>query len=394
MPENIFSYGKQTIEQDDLDAVAQVLRGDWLTQGPYVEKFENDLAEKFGAGFVSVVSNGTAALHLAALALGWGKDDIIITSPITFAASINCALYVGAIPDFVDIDPVSHTLDTKKLEEKLVKYSKQGKKVKAVVAVDFGGQPCDWRSLKELSVNYGFHLINDNCHALGASYYGDTKYAVKYADAVIQSFHPVKHITTGEGGAVLTNNAELDKKIKLLRTHGIIKENSKFKIQNPELTGPWYYEMQALGFNYRITDLQCALGSSQLKKLDRFVKRRVEIAEYYDSIFENDTRFIVAGKPENTGHAYHLYLLQINFDDLRISKSEYFKTLRQNNILLQVHYIPVHLHPYYREHFNFSENQFPVSEEFYKREVSIPIYPTLEDNDLKTIAKKLKKFAE
>jgi UDP-4-amino-4,6-dideoxy-N-acetyl-beta-L-altrosamine transaminase len=388
-----YSYGKQTIEQDDIDAVVNVLKGNWLTQGPYVKQFENDLAEKLEAGYVSVVSNGTAALHLAALALGWDKNDIIITSPITFAASMNCALYTGATPDFVDIDPVSYTIDTGRLEEKLKTYSKTGKKVKAVVAVDYAGHPCDWKSLKELSLTYNFQLVNDNCHALGAAYLNDTKYAAKYADAIILSFHPVKHITTGEGGAVLTNNSKLDETIKELRTHGIVKDNSKFRIQNSELTGPWYYEMQQLGFNYRLTDFQCALGSSQLKKLDGFVSRRNEIAQFYNEQFRMDEKFIIPKVEDNIKHAFHLYPLQIKFDNLKISKKDYFEKLRENRIGLQVHYIPVHLQPFYRKNYGFKKGNFPIAEEFYKMEVSIPMYPLLGKDDLKYIVGIIKEYA-
>ncbi|MBI5807010.1 MAG: UDP-4-amino-4,6-dideoxy-N-acetyl-beta-L-altrosamine transaminase [Ignavibacteriales bacterium] len=385
-----YSYGKQTIEQDDIDAVVKVLKGDWLTQGPYVKKFEDDLAKKFNAKYVSAVANGTAGLHLIGLALGWQKGDIVITTPITFLASSNCILYCGATPDFVDIDSVSYTMDINKLEQKLKDYQVIGKKVKAVVAVDYAGLPCDWEKLKLLAEKYSFQLVNDNCHALGAEINDDIAYAAKYADVVNMSFHPVKHITTGEGGAILTNNPELEEKIKILRTHGMTKDE-KYLTKND---GPWYYEMQQLGFNYRITDFQCALGSSQLKKLDRFVKSRNEIAEYYDKQFSNDERFISPCVQEKVKHAYHLYPLQIKFDKLKISKKELFEKLKKKNIGLQVHYIPVHLQPYYKNNFGFKEGDYPVAEEFYKNEVSIPIYPLLENDDLEYIAKKIKELTK
>ncbi len=228
MNNKFYSYGKQTIEQDDIDAVVEVLKSDWLTQGPKVLEFENALSEKFKTKYVSAVANGTAGLHLIGLALGWQKNDIIITSPITFLASTNCILYNNAIPDFVDIDKNYYTIDVNKLEEKIKSYLGQGKNIKAVVAVDYAGQPCDWKSLRTLADKYEFQLVNDNCHALGATYKNDFSYAVKFADAVNLSFHPVKHITTGEGGAVLTNNIELDEKIKILRTHGITKDEKYF----------------------------------------------------------------------------------------------------------------------------------------------------------------------
>jgi len=385
-----YSYGKQTIQQDDIDAVTEVLKGDWLTQGPYVKQFEDDLAEKFNAKYVSAVANGTAGLHLIGLALGWSKDIVVITSPITFLASANCILYSGATPDFVDIDASTYTIDLKKLEEIIISYSEHNQNVKAVVAVDYAGLPCDWKKLRELADKYNFQLVNDNCHALGAEVNDDLTYACKYADAVNMSFHPVKHITSGEGGAVLTNNKEIDEKIKILRTHGMTKDQ-KYLTKNE---GPWYYEMHHLGYNYRITDLQSALGSSQLKKLDDFVKRRTEIAAYYNESFSGDERFVIPVVPKDMKHAHHLYPLQIKFDKLQITKSDFFERMRENNIGLQVHYIPVHLQPYYKKNFGFKEGDFPVAEEFYNNEVSIPIYPLLENEDLEYIVKTIKDLAK
>lgn len=385
-----YSYGKQTIQQDDIDAVTKVLKGDWLTQGPYVRQFEDDLADKFSANYVSAVANGTAGLHLIGLALGWGKDDIVITSPITFLASANCILYSSATPDFVDIDPATYTIDTEKLEQKILQYRSENKKIKAVVAVDYAGYPCDWKKLRELADKYNFKLANDNCHALGSEIDNDTTYACKFADVVNMSFHPVKHITSGEGGAVLTNSAEINEKVQILRTHGMTKDETYFTKNE----GPWYYEMHELGYNYRLTDIQSALGSSQLKKLDSFVKRRNEIAAHYDNAFADDERFIIPQVEKNVKHAYHLYPLQIKFDELIISKKEFFEKMRENNIGLQVHYIPVHLQPYYKNNFGFKEGDYPVAEEFYKNEVSIPIYPLLENDDLEYIAKKIKELAK
>jgi len=385
----IYSYGKQTIDQDDIDSVVKVLKSDWLTQGPKILEFENALSKKFKAKYVSAVSNGTAGLHLIGMALGWRKDDIVITTPITFLASANCILYNNATPDFVDIDPVYYTIDVNKLEEKIKKYLVKGKKIKAVVAVDFAGQPCDWKALRMLADKYDFQLVNDNCHALGAEIDGDPGYAVKYADAVNLSFHPVKHITTGEGGAVLTNDKGLDEKIKILRTHGMTKDE-KFLEKNE---GPWYYEMHQLGYNYRITDFQCALGISQLNKLNEFVTKRRKIASNYDLALGNDERFIVPITKISVKHSYHLYPLQINFNKIRIDKKDLFEQLRKKNILLQVHYIPIHLQPYYKNNFGFMEEDFPVAEKFYKREVSIPIYPKLKRDDVDYIVKSIKHLA-
>ncbi|MDH7604309.1 MAG: UDP-4-amino-4,6-dideoxy-N-acetyl-beta-L-altrosamine transaminase, partial [Melioribacter sp.] len=384
---NIYSYGKQTIAEEDIQAVVEILKSDWLTQGPTVKKFENELSSKFGSKYASACANGTAGLHLIALSLGWNKDDIVITSPITFLASANCAVYTGAKVDFADIDYSSYTIDPNKLEDKIKFYLSQNKNVKAVVAVDYAGHPCDWGALKTLKEKYDFQLVNDFCHALGAEYKNDFKYAVKYADAVNLSFHPVKHITTGEGGAVLTNNEELDKQIKTLRTHGMTKDESILEKND----GPWYYEMHEIGFNYRITDFQCALGISQLKKLDLFVEKRRNIAKYYDDFFSHDDRFIIPEISKKVKHAYHLYPLQIKFDELKISKKDFFLKMKEKNILLQVHYIPVHLQPFYRKNFGFKEGDFPIAEKFYKREVSIPIYPSLNESDLNYISESILK---
>ena len=385
----MISYGKQTISESDIEVVTKALTSDLITQGPNSIKFEQALCQKFGSEFGSVLSNGTAGLHLIALAMGWGKGDIILTSPITFLASANCAIYVGSTPDFCDINTETYTIDTEKLEEKIKKYQAHGKKIKAVVAVDFAGHPCDWEKLRELANTYKFQLVNDFCHSLGAEYRGDFTYASKYADAVNLSFHPVKHITTGEGGAVLTNNAEIDYKIKLLRTHGMVREEAF--LEEPS-HGPWYYEMHDIGFNYRITDFQCALGINQLKRLDEFVSHRRMLAEYYDGVFLNDERFISPSVGKYVKHAYHLYPLRIKFDELGISKKNFFNDFRKNNILFQVHYIPVHLQPFYKKKFGFSSGDFPVAEHFYHQEVSIPIYPLLKLDEAKFVVGEIKKY--
>lgn len=385
--QELYYYGKQTIDQSDIDAVTKILQSQFITQGPVAAEFENELKKFFGAKYASVVANGTASLHLIALAFGWKENDIIITSPITFLSSANCAIFVGAKIDFVDINPKTYTIDVNKLEEKLKLYSKQNKNVKAVVAVDFAGHPSDWKALNSLKKKYDFQLINDFCHALGAEYYHDIQYAVKYADAVNFSFHPVKHITTGEGGAVLTNNETIDKKVKLLRTHGMTKDESLLEKND----GPWYYEMHEVGFNYRITDFQCALGINQLKRLNKFVALRRKVAEYYDSFFINDDRVIIPNVSKNIKHAYHLYPLQIKFDQLKIDKKDFYYRLKENGVVFQVHYIPVHLQPFYKKTFGFKVGDFPIAEKFYEREISIPIYPTLNKNDLQFITKAIKK---
>jgi len=381
----LISYGKQSIDQSDIDALIEVLESDWLTQGPAVEKFENDLNNYFGSKYCCAVSNGTAALHLVGLALGWEPGDIIITTPITFLATVNCIVYSGAIPDFVDIDTKTYTLEPNQLEEKIKYYHLNGKKVKAVIGVDFAGHPCDWKTLREIADKYEIQLINDNCHALGASYYNDKKYAVRYADVVTQSYHPVKHITTGEGGSIITNKSLIDNKVRLLRTHGMEKNNNQLK--NNE--DPWYYEMRIPGYNYRVTDLQCALGSSQLKKLSKFVYARQQIASRYDKAFSNINSLIIPQSQDNILHAYHLYPLQIDFQRIGLSKSELFKKMKEFGINLQVHYIPVHLQPFYSKKYGFEKGDFPISEEFYEKEVSLPIYPNLKEGDVSKVINSL-----
>jgi len=384
----MISYGKQSIHQSDIDAVIKVLKGDWLTQGPAVETFEYDLQKYFGAKHVCAVSNGTAALHLSALTLGWCPNDIVITSPITFLATANCIVYAGATPDFVDIEPVTYTIDPNLVEEKVKIYQSKGKKVKAIIGVDYAGHPCDWKALREIADKYDLQLVNDNCHALGATYLNDKQYAVKYADLVIQSYHPVKHLTTGEGGAILTNNSDFDEKVRRLRTHGMTK--------NPNLMedndGPWYYEMHEVGFNYRITDFQCALGSSQLKKLDSFVENRHEIAKQYNNLFSN-IEFIQTPKVQNTvEHSYHLYPLQIDFEKMPLTKVEFFEKMKNTGIYLQVHYIPIHIQPFYKKNYGFNKGDFSISENFYHNEVSLPVYPDLSVDEQKIVIEKIKQF--
>ena len=384
----MISYGRQTITKSDIDVVIEVMKGEMLTQGPYVENFENDLRKYFGTDYASAVSNGTAALHLTGIALEWSEKDNIITSPLSFLATANSIEYSGANTIFADIDETSFTLDPNKVEDSIKKCHKNGKNVSAIIGVDFAGHPCDWISLRELADKYDLKLINDNCHALGASYFNNKAYAGEYADIVTQSYHPVKNITTGEGGSVLTNDCNIYEKISLLRTHGIEKDPNKMKKNH----GTWHYEMNELGFNYRITDLQSALGSNQLKKLDKFIKKRKNIALMYNEYFKNMENITTPKVKTNIGHAYHLYPIQIDFDKIKIEKNLFFRKLRENGIILQVHYIPIHLQPYYKKKYGYKLGSFPISERFYAKEVSLPIYPLLTNKDISKVTNEISNF--
>jgi UDP-4-amino-4,6-dideoxy-N-acetyl-beta-L-altrosamine transaminase len=384
----MIGYGRQHIDPADIRAVTKVLKSNLITQGLQINKFENALKSKFGAKYCTVVSSGTAALHLTAKALGWKKGDIVLTTPMSFLATANCILYSGAIPVFVDIKKSTYNIDENKLVEKIINLKSKAKKVVAIIATDYAGNPNDWTILQSIAKKYNLCLINDNCHALGASFKNNSKYAIKYADIVTQSFHPVKHITTGEGGAVFTKDKNIDKKIRRLRTHGIVND-PKFMKSNH---GPWYYEMHELGYNYRITDFQCSLGASQLKKLNKFVKRRREIAKIYDKELSNKNIFITPKTSINCRHAYHLYPLQIDFNKIKITKKKLFEKFKKHGIQLQVHYIPIHLQPFYKKKFGFKRGDFPVAENFYEKEVSLPIYYSLKNSQVYKIIRLLKKI--
>jgi perosamine synthetase len=386
MSDKVYSYGRQVIEEDDIQAVIDVLRSDRLTQGLRIHEFEERLSQRFGAPYCSVTSSGTASLHLIALGLGWKSGDVVITSPMTFLATANCIMYAGATPDFADIDRLTYTLDPVKVEERILYHQSKGRQVKAVVGVDYAGNPCDWDGLSLLAKRYDLQLVNDHCHAIGSVYNGASTFAANYADAASLSFHPVKHMTTGEGGAAITRHQWLDEKIKRLRTHGVTKDPGLLSTND----GPWYYEMVELGFNYRITDFQCALGITQLAKLNRFLAERRRIASFYDKAFAGDERFIIPATQRNSQHAYHLYPLQVDFPRLSISKLGLFDRLREKGIHCQVHYIPVHLQPYYKNRYGFKVGDYPIAEEFYRQEMSIPMYPNLKPHDLEYISSSIK----
>ena len=381
----IIGYGRQNINNQDLNSVKRVLKSNNLTQGPAIEVFEKALKKYFKSKYAITVSNGSAALHLIGKTLGWKKNDVIIVPPITFTSSVNSILHCGATPMFIDINMNDYSIDLFKLE-KALKQNKN-KKIKAVIVTDYAGQPSNWKKLYALKKKYKIHLINDNCHAIGASIDGNKGYAAKYADFVSLSFHPVKTITTGEGGAVLTNNKDYAKKIELLRSHGI-KRNKKLS----DKKGNWYYEMIALGFNYRLTDIQAALGSSQIKRVDKFIKKRNYIANFYNRLFVDKKKFIIPHVKKNFNHAYHLYPLLINTKSIGISKINIFKKFLKENIRLQVHYIPVNSQPYYVKKFGLNKKKFINSFLFYQKEISLPIYYDLSIRQLHYVKKICKKI--
>jgi UDP-4-amino-4,6-dideoxy-N-acetyl-beta-L-altrosamine transaminase len=376
-------YGKQNITQDDIDAVVDLLKSDFLTQGPTINAFEEAFAKYIGVKYAVAVANGTAALHLSNLALGVKPGDKVITTPITFAASANATLYCGGSIDFVDIDPETYLMDLNLLEEKL--QSAPLGTYKGVVPVDFAGYPIDAERLRAIADKYKLWVLEDACHAPGGSFKDSQKIDQScgngyYADLSIFSFHPVKHIATGEGGMITTNIKKLYEKLQLLRTHGITK--------NPELLnenhGGWYYEMQDLGFNYRLSDIQAALGISQLKKADKGLKCRREIAQNYNKAFE-ETAIKTPKIMDGFNHAYHLYIIQVE------RRKELYDYLREHQIFAQVHYIPVHLNPYYKN-LGWKKGDFPVAEVYYEKALSLPMYPSLKAEEQAFVIEKTKEF--
>jgi UDP-4-amino-4,6-dideoxy-N-acetyl-beta-L-altrosamine transaminase len=378
-------YGRQHITQEDIDAVIEVLRSDWLTQGPKIAEFEQAFAEYIGVKYAVAVATGTAALHLCAMALHVKPGDKVITTPITFAASANCIKYCGGDVVFTDIDSESYLLDINKVEE-LLKSSPKGT-YKGLIPVDLAGRPVNLESFRKLANEYGLWIIEDACHAPGG-FFTDSKGVRQncgngnYADLAIFSFHPVKHIACGEGGMITTNNKDLYERVRNLRTHGIQ--------QRPELRqynhGVWYYEMQELGYNYRITDIQSALGISQLKRANEGLEKRRNIAALYSEVFK-DKSFILGQSGVVKGHAYHLYVVEFENRDGLINY------LREKNIFAQVHYIPVHLMPYYR-HFGWKDGDLPMAEEYYKHCLSIPMYPALTDEEQRLVIDTIIKYYE
>lgn len=370
-------YGRQWIEEDDIEAVVQVLKSDFLTTGPAVSEFEKKMAEYTGAKYAVAVSNGTAALHIACLAAGIGKGDEVITSPITFAASANCVLYCGGKPVFADIDAKTYNISPESVREKITEHTK------AIIPVHYTGQPCDMDEIHAIAKEHDLLVIEDGAHALGASYKG--KKIGGLSDMTIFSFHPVKHITTGEGGMVLTNDEELYKKLLYFRTHGITRDTSLMEKNE----GAWYYEQIDLGFNYRITDFQCALGTTQLRKLDRFVTRRKEIAEKYNAAFASQSHIVAPYQAENCDSSWHLYVIKLQ----GIDRKEAFDKLRKDGIGVNVHYIPVYHHPYYQKH-GYKDVCCQNAEDLYANCISIPMYPGLTEEEQDYVIEKVKEVGK
>jgi perosamine synthetase len=365
-------YSQQWIDEKDIQAVLDVLRSDWLTTGPTVMKFERAVADFVGAKEAVAVSNGTAALHAAMNAIGIGPGDEVILPPITFVATANAIVFQGGTPVFADVDPGTLLLDPEQVKQKI------SSRTKAIIAVDYAGQPCEYDTLKEIAQKNGLCLVADACHSLGATYRG--KKVGTLADLTVFSFHPVKHITTGEGGMVVTNNPEYGNEIRRFRNHGIDKDHYRRSQQ-----GSWYYEITRMGYNYRMTDIQCALGISQLQKLPQWILRRRQIAEHYDAILgKNDNIDLLLAK-SFVEHAYHLYVILVNFKAIGISRQSLFKIIQKEGIGVNVHYIPVHFHPFYQEKFGLSRGLCPVAEHNYEQILSLPIFPKMSDREIEKV---------
>ena len=378
-------YGRHNITDEDIQSVIEVLKSDFLTQGPKIAEFEKDFAEYIGVKYAVAVSNGTAALHLCTLALGVKDGDKVITTPMTFSATANCIRYAGGEVVFADIDPETYLLDIKEVEKLLMSAPKGT--YKGIIPVEFAGRTVDLEAYRKLADQYGCWIIEDACHAPGG-YFNDSKGEKhncgngNFADLAIFSFHPVKHIAVGEGGMITTNNEELFHKLRMLRTHGI-QQRPEFREYDH---GNWYYEMQELGYNYRLTDIQAALGISQLKRAGEGLKRRKEIAKIYNDAFK-DKSYIIRHSGEVAGHAYHLYVVEFE------KRKELYDYLRTKNIYSQIHYIPVHLMPYYRR-FGWKEGDMPYAENYYMQCISLPMYPTLTNEEINFVIQEIVSFYE
>ncbi|EMK25153.1 UDP-4-amino-4,6-dideoxy-N-acetyl-beta-L-altrosamine transaminase [Leptospira kirschneri] len=380
----LIPYGKQEITQADIDLVNEVLRSDFLTQGPMVPRFESLVAKKCKAKFAVAVNSATSALHIACIALNVGPGDIVWTSPITFVASANCALYCGASVDFVDIDPKTYNISVDRLSEKLELAEKIGKLPKVLIPVHLAGQSCPMDKIYILSKKYGFKIIEDASHAIGGTYKNEPIGNCKYSDITVFSFHPVKIITTGEGGMALTNDTELYSKMYRLRSHGITRDFSEMT-HFPD--GPWYYQQLELGYNYRMTDIQAGLGVSQMSRLDEFIRKRHTIAEKYNALLSDKPVVTPWQNPESYS-GFHLYIIRLKLKELNLSHKQVFEQFRSAGILVNLHYIPVYRQPYY-EKMGYNRSDFPESEQYYSEAISIPMYPSLTEEEQQEVVHRL-----
>ena len=376
--DKFISYGRQTITEDDIQVVVETLKSDYLTTGPKVKEFEETVARYVGAKYAVAVSNGTAALHVACLAAGIKKGDEVIVTPMTFAASSNCILYCGGIPVFTDIEPETGNIDVDTIEEKI------NEKTKAIIAVDFTGQSVDSDRIKQIAQKYNLIYIEDGAHALGSEYKG--RKVGTNADMTTFSFHPVKPITTAEGGMIVTDDEELYKKLALYSKHGITRDHSMMT----ENQGPWYYEQLELGYNYRLPDLNCALGISQMKNIDKFIAKRREIVKKYNEAFIDLEQIEIPYEHEYSNSGYHLYVIKLNLDKLRVDRKSVFEAIKAENIGVNVHYIPVYLHPYYKK-LGYKKGLCKNAEDYYERIITLPLFPLMSDEDVEDVIRAIKK---
>ena len=376
-------YGRQWVDEDDIAAVSDVLRGDLITCGPKVDELETELCRYTGAGYGVVVNSGTSALHCACIAAGIGEGDEVITTPITFAASANCALYCGARPVFADIDPETYNIDPESIRSHITD------RTKAVVAVDYTGQAVKADEIRAICDEYGLVFIEDAAHSIGTKY--KDRYVGNIADMTCFSFHPVKTVTGGEGGAILTNDVGLYRKLMLARTHGITHDESMMEDAPHE--GPWYYEMISLGYNYRMTDFQAALLISQLHKIEKFKARRKEIVNAYDEAFKDLPGVIIQKEIPESDSCRHLYVIRLDLEKLSCTRREFFDAMSAENVQCQIHYVPVYWFPYYR-HLGYEKGLCPVAEKVYEGIMSIPLYPLMSDRDIEDSIHAVKKIAE
>ena len=380
-------YGKQNINLQDIESVVEVLRSDFITQGPKVPEFEKSLCDYTGARYSVAVNSATSALHIACLALGLGEGDILWTSPISFVASANCGLYCGAEVDFVDIDPKTYNLCPKALAKKLETAKSTGQLPKIVVAVHLSGQSCIMEDIYDLSKQYNFKIVEDASHAVGGEYKGKKIGGNEYSDITVFSFHPVKIITTAEGGVALTNDSGLAEKMCLYRGHGVTRDAG---LMTEESHGPWYYQQVGMGFNYRMTDLQAALGLSQLKRLDCFVNRRRYLAKRYDELLEN-LPIKLPYQIENAHSSYHLYIIRLQLEEIKYTRKQVFEMMRDKGVGVNVHYIPIHTQPYYKK-LGFRVGDFSRAEEYYEQAISLPLFYSMSDEEQNVVVATLKEI--